>query len=74
MFLTPRLLQRAAEIDAHYADLNLGFTDAALMALAERHDLPVLTFDFRDFRATSPESGEWRLVVNEARYRDATRL
>lgn len=71
-FLTPGLLQRAVEIDARYADLDLGFTDAAVMAFAERHDLPILTFDFRDFRATSPESGDWRLVIDESRYRDVT--
>jgi len=33
------------------------------MALAERDDLPILTFDFRDFRATQPRRGYWRLVV-----------
>lgn len=71
LFLTPGLLDRAVEIDARYADLNLGITDAAVMACAERHDLPILTFDFRDFRATAPESGEWRLVVDEAIYREA---
>jgi hypothetical protein len=43
------------------------------MAFAERHDLPILTFDFRDFRATAPERGDWRLVVDESRYLDATR-
>jgi hypothetical protein len=71
MFLTPGLLRRAVEIDALYAPLELGFTDAVVMACAERHDLPILTFDFRDFRATAPESGEWRLVVDESRYREA---
>ncbi len=72
MFLTPGLLHRAVEIDARYADLDLGFTDAAVMACAERYDLPVLTFDFRDFRATAPRSGAWRLVVDEPLYREAT--
>lgn len=71
MFVTPGIVQRSVEIDATYADLDLGFTDAVVMACAERHDLPVLTFDFRDFRATSPERGEWRLVVNESQYRAA---
>ena len=71
VFLTPALLRRAVEIDEQYADLDLGFTDAAVMAIAERHDLPILTFDFRDFRATAPERGEWRLFVDEARYRGA---
>lgn len=27
----------------------MGFVDAAIMAYAERHDLPILTFDFEDF-------------------------
>ena len=32
---------------------------------AERHDLPILTFDFRDFRATESARGPWRLVLSE---------
>ncbi len=71
-FLSPALLRRAVEIDAGYADLDLGFSDAAIMAYAERHELPILTFDFDDFRATAPERGLWRLVVDESRYREAT--
>ncbi|MGH3129941.1 MAG: type II toxin-antitoxin system VapC family toxin, partial [Gaiellaceae bacterium] len=70
--LTPALLRRAAEIDAQHADLDLGFVDAAVMAIAERHELPILTFDFGHFRATRPWSGYWRLVVDEARYADET--
>lgn len=58
-------------IDAGVADLDLGFADAAVMAIADRHDLPVLTFDFEHFRATTPARGFWRLVVDEARYREA---
>ena len=42
------------------------------MAIAERENLPILTVDFEDFRAATPTSGYWRLVVDEARYRDAT--
>lgn len=67
-FLSPQLLRRAAELDSQHADLNLGFVDASLMAYAERHDLPILTFDFADFRAARPAHGHWRLVVDEARY------
>lgn len=70
-FLTDTLLRRAVEIDTRFADLNLGFVDAAVMAVAEALDLPILTFDFAHFRATSPEHGHWRLVVDEARYRAA---
>jgi predicted nucleic acid-binding protein len=69
-FMTQGLLRRAAEIDSRYRDLDLGFVDAAVMAYAERHDLPILTFDFEDFRAAPPEGGYWRLVVDERRYRE----
>jgi predicted nucleic acid-binding protein len=64
-FLTPGLIERAAAIDARYADLGLGLVDTSVMAYAERHDLPILTFDFRDFRATESERGPWRLVLTE---------
>jgi uncharacterized protein len=72
-FLTPRLFSRAVDMDARHAELGLGFTDAAVMAIAERGDLPILTFDFEGFRAAPPPSGYWRLVVDEARYEEATR-
>jgi predicted nucleic acid-binding protein len=64
-FLSPGLLRRATELDKRHADLGLGLVDASIMAYAERHDLPILTFDFRDFRATTSERGPWRLVLNE---------
>ncbi len=70
-FLTPGLLERATEIDRQYADLSLGLVDASIMAYAERHDLPILTFDFRDFRATESERGPWRLVLSEEQLRRA---
>ena len=41
------------------------------MAVAERDDLPILTFDFEHFRATRPRRGFWQLVVDEARYADS---
>lgn len=41
------------------------------MALAERHELPILTFDFAHFRATKPARGHWKLVVDEARYTES---
>jgi hypothetical protein len=66
--LTPRLLRRAVELDAAFADLDLGYADAAVMATAERDDLPILTFDFEHFRATRPAHGYWRLVIDEQRY------
>jgi uncharacterized protein len=55
------------------ADLQLGYTDAAVMAIAEREDLPVLTFDFGHFRAARPAHGYWRLVIDEHRYRHHVR-
>ena len=64
-------MRRAAEINERYRDLDLGFVNASIMAYAERHDLPILTFDFEDFRAAPPEDGYWRLVVDEERYREA---
>ncbi len=72
-FMTQGLVRRASEIDTKFRDLDLGFVDAALMAYAERHDLPILTFDFEDFRAAPPEGGYWRLVVDEERYQEAVR-
>jgi predicted nucleic acid-binding protein len=71
--LAPALLRRAVEIDATFADLGLGYTDAAVMAIAERERLPVLTFDFEHFRATRPAHGFWQLVVDEQRYRQHSR-
>jgi predicted nucleic acid-binding protein len=71
-FGSARLLRRAGEIDRGFADLGLGLVDATVMALAEQHELPILTFDFEHFRATRPRRGFWRLVVDEQRYRQAT--
>jgi predicted nucleic acid-binding protein len=67
-YATPGLVRRAVEIDRRYRDLDLGFCDGFVMAYAERHRAPVLTFDFAHYRATRPEHGHWRLVVDEARY------
>jgi predicted nucleic acid-binding protein len=71
-FLSQGLLGRAVEIDRRFSDLDLGLVDASVMAYAERHELPILTFDFEDFRAAPPESGFWRLVIDESRYANAT--
>lgn len=70
--LSRRSLARAVALDAQFADLGLGIVDGAVMALAEEHDLPIVTFDFEHFRATRPEHGYWKLVVDETRYRQAT--
>lgn len=71
-YLTAGLIRRAGELDDRYADLDLGFADTCLMAIAERHELPILTFDFADFRATESASGPWQLVLDENAYRVAT--
>ncbi len=43
-------LQRAAELDEHYADLSLGLVDTVVMAIAERLDAQAIaTLDLRDF-------------------------
>jgi predicted nucleic acid-binding protein len=68
-YMTANLLQRATELDDKYADLNLGFVDTSVMAIAERHEMPIFTFDFRGFRATESASGPWRLAVDEHAYR-----
>ncbi len=71
-YISPGLFRRAVELDDRYADLDLGFTDTCVMAIAERHELPILTFDFADFRATESAAGPWRLVLDENAYRAAT--
>ncbi len=64
----------AVAIDRHYADLGLGLADAAVMAVAASTHSPILTFDFRDFRAAPPLlGGSWELVVDEAQYARAIR-
>jgi predicted nucleic acid-binding protein len=59
--LSPPLLRRAVEFGALFADLDLGYADAAVMAIAERERLAILTFDFEHFRATRPDHGFWHL-------------
>jgi predicted nucleic acid-binding protein len=64
-FMMQGLMRRAAELDSRYADLDLGLVDACVMAFAERHELPILTFDFTDFRATESAAGSWQLAIDE---------
>ena len=47
--------QRIRELLDRYADLHLGFTDAAVIACAERHGGRVLTLDRRDFDVVARE-------------------
>lgn len=67
-YMTAGLMRRATELDAKYADLNLGFVDASVMAIAERRELPIFTFDFRGFRATESAKGPWPLAIDERIY------
>lgn len=48
-------LGRARELVRRYADLALGFVDAAVIACAERSGGRVLTFDRRDFGVVGAE-------------------
>jgi len=48
-------LARIAELVVRYADLPLGFSDAAVVACAERRGTPVLTLDRRDFDVVARE-------------------
>lgn len=64
------LFARAVEYERTYADLGLDVADVSVMALAESQRATILTFDFRDFRATRPLRGWfWRLVIDEERLR-----
>lgn len=70
-YLSAGLLRRAVALDNQYADLNLGFVDTCVMAIAERHELPILTFDFIDFRATESANGPWPLLIGEDAFKSA---
>ncbi len=48
-------LARVRELVRHYADLPLGFSDAAVIACAERNGGKVLTLDSRHFGAVARE-------------------
>lgn len=48
-------LPRARELVLRYADLPLGFADAAVIACAERSGGTVLTLDVRDFGVVAGE-------------------
>ncbi|MEK7766670.1 MAG: PIN domain-containing protein [bacterium] len=52
---TPADVVRAATLSAKYADLDLGFVDAAVVALCERlSEVKVATLDHRHFGAVRP--------------------
>jgi predicted nucleic acid-binding protein len=72
--LTPTLFAQAVAIDMRYRDIGLGLVDASVMAIAAATKSPILTFDFRDFRAAPPvRGGAWDLVVDEAAYARSVR-
>lgn len=48
---------RISELMARYADLPLGFADAAVVACAERNGGRILTFDRRDFDLVATDAG-----------------
>jgi uncharacterized protein len=48
-------LARVRELVSRYADLDLGYADAAVIACAERHGGRVLTLDQRDFGVVAAE-------------------
>jgi len=48
-------LGRIAELVKRYADLPLGFSDAAVIACAERYGGRVMTLDLRDFGVVGRE-------------------
>jgi predicted nucleic acid-binding protein len=54
-------LPRIQQLARRYADLPLGFADAAVIACAERNGGRVLTFDLRDFGVVARE-GKIRLL------------
>ena len=58
-------IPRARALVGRYADLRLGFVDAAVIACAERHGGRVLTFDRRDFGVVARE-GTIELVPSDA--------
>ena len=52
-------LERAAELERKYADLDLGFVDASVIALCERlGETKVATLDRRDFSVVRPNHCE----------------
>jgi uncharacterized protein len=57
---------RAAELEVQYADLDLGFVDAAVIATCERlGETKVATLDRRDFSVVRPHHCERLLLLPE---------
>jgi uncharacterized protein len=59
-------LMRAAELEGIYADLDLGFVDAAVIALCERlGEMRVATLDRRHFSVVRPSHCEHLTLLPE---------
>jgi predicted nucleic acid-binding protein len=59
-------VQRAAELERQYADLDLGLVDASVIALCERLDEPkVATLDRRDFSVVRPRHCDALVLLPE---------
>ncbi|MBI2938995.1 MAG: PIN domain-containing protein [Chloroflexi bacterium] len=57
--LTPADVQRCVELIDQYADSDIGFVDASIVAIAERLRISrILTLDHRHFRMLRPKHGE----------------
>jgi predicted nucleic acid-binding protein len=59
---------RISELDARYADLELGLADCAVIVLARRYKTSrVVSFDERHFRAVTPlQGGAFALLPQDA--------
>jgi hypothetical protein len=56
--LDPEDYTKIADLDARYADLELGLADCALVVIADRYETDrMATFDERHFRAVTPLAG-----------------
>jgi predicted nucleic acid-binding protein len=56
------------ELDARYADLELGLADCAVIALAQRYETSrIVSFDERHFRAVTPlQGGAFTILPHDA--------
>lgn len=64
--LSPRLVLRAARLQAKYADLRLGFVDAAVFVTClERNEDKVATLDRRHFSVLRSDDGRMLRILPE---------
>ena len=62
LHLSARLLQRTVELDATFTDLELGYTEGAVVALAQRDPAARAHVEIDHFRHAS-RPGLWQLVI-----------